>query len=652
MARLTLFLKDEVLQTLTLELGKDYMVGRSETCDIIMPPERGISRQHLKLLSNTGQWRVEVVSRYGELYFNQQKVSDITLDKDMEFEVPPYRFVYVQNEATMGLALRQQDNEKTSADLGEEWSDDRTVVGVLPSVAQLKLYNEKGDNIQAFHLEGEFWSAGREVNCQIFIDNPKVSRRQFEINLQNRNYYIRDSGSANGTLLNSQPLPVEEWAILHSGDIIQILDWTFQFELRDVSFEKRLEEASPYINAPVLYSQEGHGGDVPAMTDDPPHGWHQGQPESQDSYVAPSDEVLDYSLPPPVPAWKKLKPLHWVVIGIAVVAIAGALLEDDSGKKAKTSAAQKDPTGFSKLDTVKQQYVVEGFNLSKKLFTEGRYEMARDQLSKVHQLVTYYEDSRTLMSDIEMAIQLKAQKAKLEAEERDRLEIEDKIQRQLKVCRAKLTPQIEVREIDDCLSPIVQFNPEHSGIVALKSQVDQIISDRNIREAQRADYQARVNKHKALYDKAEALKRAAKPLQAIQAFGTVIQSTLPDPHGLKGQSKRQIASIQENLARQQAVFESEAEQNHKRGNLKTAIISLKKAVEINPDNEVIKGRLASMLQELRKQMQVFYQEAILEESVGEVEPAKTKWKKILDLSLPEEDYYKKAMIKLKKYGAI
>lgn len=651
MARLTLFLKDEVLQTLSLELGKDYLIGRSETCDIIMPPERGISRQHLKLLSNTGQWRVEVVSRYGELYLKQQKVSDITLDKDMEFEVPPYRFVYVQNEAMM-VSGHSLDADKTSSDLGEEFNDDRTVVGVLPAVAQLKLYDDRGDNIQVFRLEGEFWSGGREVNCQIFIDNPKVSRRQFEINLQNRNYYIRDSGSANGTLLNSQPLSVEEWAILQSGDIIQILDWTLQFELRDVSFEKRLEEASPFMNAPVDYSQEQGAADVPELSN-PSQAWFSGASSQYGEGVAPSEEVLDYTLPPPVPAWKKVKPLHWVVIGIAIVAVVGLLLDDDgASKKVKPSMAQKDSTGFSKLDNVKKQYIVEGFNLSKKLFTEGRYEMARDELTKVHQLVTYYEDSRTLMNDIEMAIQLKAQKAKLEAEERDRLEIEDKIQRQLKVCRAKLTPQVGVRDIDDCLSPIVQFNPEHPGIVALKSQVDQIISDRNIREAQRADYLARVNKHKALYEKAESLKRAAKPLLAIQAYGTVIRSTLPDPSGLKGQAKRQIASIQENLARKQAVYESEAEQSHKRGDLKSAIVSLKKAVQINPDNEVIKGRLVSMLQELKKQMQTFYQEAILEESVGEVETAKTKWKKILDLSLPEEDYYKKALLKLKKYGAM
>ena len=79
---------------------------------------------------------------------------------------------------------------------------------------------------------------------------------------------------------------------------------------------------------------------------------------------------------------------------------------------------------------------------------------------------------------------------------------------------------------------------------------------------------------------------------------------------------------------------------------------LKKALKINPDNESVKSKINFSLNELKKQMQVLYQEGILEESVGEVDSAKAKWKKIIDSSVPDEEYYKKSMIKLKKYGAM
>jgi hypothetical protein len=55
------------------------------------------------------------------------------------------------------------------------------------------------------------------------------------------------------------------------------------------------------------------------------------------------------------------------------------------------------------------------------------------------------------------------------------------------------------------------------------------------------------------------------------------------------------------------------------------------------------------MSELKKQMQALYQEGVREESVGEVETAKVRWRKIVELSIPEEDYYKKAKIKLRKY---
>src|SRR5262249_4725491 len=139
-------------------------------------------------------------------------------------------------------------------------------------------------------------------------------------------------------------------------------------------------------------------------------------------------------------------------------------------------------------------------------------------------------------------------------------------------------------------------------------------------------------------------------LGAIKAFESVIHSSLPDPQDTKGQAKRQIASIQRDLIAKQGDFEHQADAAYKKGDLKTAIETLKKAIMINPENEVVKGRINSMLGELKKQMQSLYQEGILEESVGEVETAKGKWKKIIELSVPDEDYYKKAKSKLKKYG--
>jgi tetratricopeptide (TPR) repeat protein len=198
---------------------------------------------------------------------------------------------------------------------------------------------------------------------------------------------------------------------------------------------------------------------------------------------------------------------------------------------------------------------------------------------------------------------------------------------------------------------VISLNPDHPLILEMNARVDQIIAERTARNERTAEYLALVRQQKGLFDKASNLEKSGKSLDAIKAYDVVVGSRLPDPANLKSKAKRSIASIQQKLTVQQAEFEKEADQAFKKGDLKTGINTLKKALEINPENETLKGRIHSSLSELKRQMQVLYQEGVLEESVGEIETAKAKWKKILESSIPEEDYYKKSKAKLRKYEA-
>ena len=107
-----------------------------------------------------------------------------------------------------------------------------------------------------------------------------------------------------------------------------------------------------------------------------------------------------------------------------------------------------------------------------------------------------------------------------------------------------------------------------------------------------------------------------------------------------------------------ASLQEEADKLYQSQNLKGAILALRQARQADPTNTEIPGKIEKITTELRKQMMSLYQEGILEESFGNVDGgenkagAKDKWKKILDLDIPEGEYYKKAYIKLKKYGAL
>jgi hypothetical protein len=49
-------------------------------------------------------------------------------------------------------------------------------------------------------------------------------------------------------------------------------------------------------------------------------------------------------------------------------------------------------------------------------------------------------------------------------------------------------------------------------------------------------------------------------------------------------------------------------------------------------------------------MRLIYTDSVLEENLGNIESAKDRWRKILEISYTGSDYYRKAKSKLSKYG--
>lgn len=661
MSQLKVYLKtgseQKLLHVIELQSGVSYLGGRGEGVDIKLPDERGLSRQHFQLTSEGETWKMTSLAKYGKLTYLEKVVPELLLMEQMNFSMPPLFFEFTESRihAQPSVDFSIQDTGPSHQVLSLAPEEERTFVGVVPQVAFLRLLTSDDVVLQIYQLEGETWVAGRETSCAIFIDRERISRKHFEIRRQEHVYFVRDLGSANGTFLNGTALIQDEWQQITSGDSIKVADVTLRFELRDAQYEDRLVQAQQLMNSPAIY-----GSGYSDQNYEPQVYLNDSQFNSEMAYDAPDlppsdlkSKALFYSKI----LLKKENRVRVAIGGVLLIALVFSSFDDSSDKKTAQRSVASDKVAktngdFLKLKPEQQDYVKQTHKLAKELLMQGRYEMARQEILKIHQFVNLYEDSADIENTAVQGIQLQQEKARAEAREREKIEIEEKISRQLEVCKAKLNPNIEADEIDTCLSSVVQFNPEHSGIQALKSKVDQIVSERKIREAQKADYAAKAARQKALYQKALELNRSGQLLQAVKAFEEVSSSALPDPQGLKPQARREIASIQQTLSEKQSLFETQAEASYKKGELKDAISFLKKSEEINPDNEVTKSKVVTMMSELKKQMQTLYQEGILEESVGEVESAKTKWRKIIKLSLPDEEYYKKATIKLKKYGAL
>lgn len=662
MARLKVYLNNSLVKEYPLDPGQEYLVGRADHCQIVLNPERGISREHFAIRSKDGQWVLSGLSRFGELYYNGDKIHEMHL-RDLDvFEVPPYKFEFKETEATRAQGLIHI-NELDNSD-----SFEKTVIGQNPLVAYLKVFDHHGKNVLTFQLDGTHWVAGRETSCALFIDNSKISRQQFEISLQDEVYSIRDLGSSNGTLLNGESLPTEHWTNITSGDVITVADWTCHFEVLDPNFNQRLKEIPSDL--PMIYSGMDSVGNEHNNDHEQVNTFHQNslqmyvpgqlqQPnlamDGNYPYANQNNPYVQGMYYPP-PATKKINRTLYFRLGI-VVLVLGALYFYMDGEspapKAKDAKSLANLSPFQRLSKNQQELAKHSLRLADRLYKEGNFELAKQEIAKIHEMLPDgFENSKEIEALAQTALKAMIDLKEQERLEKEQIEIKEKVKNQIAICRGKIHPNIQPVDMEECLAPVTPLDPNNSDIQSLKLKVEQIVADRNAQKVQKEEYQEKVRKHKVIYQRAEKIHQDGKYLAAINAYQDVLGSSLPDPDDLKGKSKRQISSIKEMLSDKQSTYEKQADGFVSKSDYKNAIITLKKAIEINPENEAIPARINSMIKELSKQMQIIYQESILEEGVGEVESAKVKWKKILEISIPEEEYYKKARIKLKKYGVI
>lgn len=660
MAHLRVRLRGKIVYDIALSEDRSYVVGRKEDCDIVLQAEKGISREHFRMSYANGTWNVEVVSRYGEVIFNGEKVEQFTLEQGSQFFVPPYEFDFLNIAEEIPRMEPVPSSSNIPAVTGVvasgafEGSEEKTVIGGAVMAAYIKVLDAQNEPQEVIRLDaGDSWVAGRDPSCQIQIRDQRVSRRQFEIRRAGSQYVIIDLGSVNGTLLNGTPLSSEEPTPIKSGDAISVLTNYLYFELHDAGFQSRLEmvKVEP-PNSMVPFSQQA------------PH-----------EMMAYQGANVPYQHPAPIPGvfsepvvasgrfdFQKNRPK---VIAAAVLLLALAYLFSGDNGEAPSGASSggvfapgSPQEAFSKLSPEQQALVRQRYKDAKNLYMQGKYQLAQDEIVKIQSVVPDYEDIKEIERLSKEAIFIQEQQRRQEQLEQAKLETEEKIQQQTEICQGKINSSTTMEQLDECLSPILQFNPEHPRILSLKSQVDAIITERDAKASERAAYQSQVKKLQGIFENAKKVHKVGKPLDAIAAYEKVLEARLPDPNGYKTQSQRNIASLRQMMNSKTATFLEEAEKYYQAQNIKQAILSLRKARVLDPSNKDIPEKIDHYTVELRKHMMTLYQEGILEESFGNVEGgdskagAKEKWRKILDMDIPDGEYYKKAYIKLKKYGAL
>lgn len=662
MAHLKVRLRGKIVSEITLQEGKNYTAGRKEDCEILLQSEKGISREHFQLISDSGKWELKVLSRFGDVLVGGEKVQSLILEEAHNFAVPPYEFEFTLEDSVSPSAKQAEaaaqspaetenppeqapslDPLSPSGDYG-----DRTVVGssgLMPVVRFLDMFQATKKSVNLEH--GNAFLAGREGSCYIHIDDQRVSRRQFEIKKINNGFFITDLGSVNGTYVNGEMINANEPVALKSGDTITVLDNQLVFELHDPNFQKVVSESralaplEPILQptAPAPYEPQ-----VPAPYD--PNLYQ------QPAYVPPPPQGFD---------WKK----HKVRIAIGVLGLILVIGLFSGGgsteKKPKVVATtQNDP--LMKLTEEQKMMVKHHYQLAENYLAQQKWGLAKDEIEKIKALLPdnykAYERTYDLEMNAEQGLSSERQISEIEQQEQQKILQEQKISAQVEECQKLVGPDVAKEAIETCLQPVLQFNPEHPQIQQIRGQVDRIVNERILKEQQQKEQDKLAAQLHEMFEVGKRLEKSQNFLEAIAAYERVQKASLPDRGNYKSKAKRQVAALKAKMDTQTAGLLSKADKMAQDSQLKQAILALRDAQKIDPTNPAFEEKIDYYKKELSKNMQILFQEGILEEGFGNIEGnqerpgAKDKWRKILELDVPDGEYYQKAKQRLKKYGVI
>ena len=632
MLRLLVYEHGEMIQQLELYDGQEYIIGRAPNCAVILATHPGISRQHVRIHQDDGQWLAQVISKFGEITAGGEKVSTLSLQPGTNFTLSPFEFRIESTEAvrtvsqSSGAEVGPYTGGSAAPDMFIADQDEATFVGAVRTQPYVRIAYGSGLSEEAIALTGKIWLAGRDEACDIFLNDSKVSRRQFEIAATSQGFEIKDLGSSNGTSLNGKLLQPHEPTVMKSGDVITVLGILIHFEVRDPQFDNKLQVIPPSL------MRETPSFDMAAMMQGP-------------GGVQRVDSKFSWSEAPPE---KKKKIIMIATIAGVVLLLAFLFLPGGKGKGPQPRNCGK----FCTLSSQQQQFVKDTYLLAKNLHLQQKYELARMQLQKIHEVVPEgYEDSLRLQEQCIQAYEYEMQTKQIEEEQRRAVELERRVLAEIERCRPVAARTSNPDEIQNCLSLALELDPNNARVNELMAQVRNRADSEQARRLQQAEYASKVGRGRGLFNRAEGLKREKKWLEAIEAYRNHIDSSYPDPNGLKARSQQAITQLRQTIDQDVAKYLDTAQRAHDQGSLKTALATLDQALKIDPGNDKASEMSLKILRELTAQLQALYSDSVIDEGLGRIEDAKEKWKKILELDRPRGDYWNRAKNKLRQYGS-
>ncbi len=668
--------KGKIIQKVPLQEDVEYVIGRGKDNNIVLPEQPGISRKHLSLsITEDNQWVVKNLSQACELNIEGEQTEEGIISIGGTFQVQNFEFILQKGKP---VETRQQQPEantpksdpkliyktesqlkkmdlpeaKTEVDQKEEEpsdpmpvavsSEDKTrIVDIQSSEQQLSAYlkiaYDENTPRDIFKLEEQdAWTLGRDEEADIVVDNPNISREHFKIIKENGQYYIKDLKSSNGTILNDKDLSPGKKYPIQSGDVIYIMDVEIDFEIKNLSLEKELAGLGPPPPPAPVPAQANQGG-VPVSYMPPP------LPANLPGVImeAPEESLSFFQ--------KNKKRL--IIYGSVCAAIA-CFAFFNTGKKAPEENEAQTTEMAGGLTPEQLQIVKDTYQVAQQLYSQGKFEYCKSEIKKIHKYTDSYQESKKLEIACAQAAENQRRQHDLERKKQKAAETEKFIQEVTDKCREKFDTFKFKYELISCLNPAIELSPADSRIHSLTEKFDAIEMEKADKAERRAQRKKFISSIASKYNYAKSLYTKGKTLQAIAAYQKFISiSNHKELKEKRELARRELAHIKKTFNDRNNRMHSKCSNEFNASQFQTAYYTCEKAAKQIPEphNKPAINLMTKSRQKLETKMKPLYEEASLNESVGNVNVAQEYWRKILEEDVKTGIYYKRAQEKLNKY---
>lgn len=643
MIKISVYFEDNLVTEFEQAQERDITIGRAPGCAIHLD-EPSVSRLHVLIKAQGGRWTLERKANFGAVLLNGQEIENAPLEGGEEITIGKFSL-------RVNIEGSRSAVSTPSFNAGDDDGDGRTRIVSTSSAAALFRMEPGAANVAEFQLEKELAVFGRGSNCDVVLTEKKASRKHFEVRRQGLSFFLKDLGSANGTMVNGRQIEGE--VELVPGDVIKVGESQLQFTIENKDFfraqdqflpvpahlEKSALDAGGYDPAggPIDYGGPGAVGyGEPGMGEAPPPAE---PPLSSTDFLGRAKRAWFG-----IPKAQRMRYLTILVVGSLVMALLGAPDEEKKPPTTKARTGSTSARSFENLTKKQQTMIIEMYGQLLKAQEAKDYQGMKDTAGKILVYVDDYKDTKnyeTIAAKQLEQIEENRRQALLQAEMEKRRQEVKALEEKGKVVFEKALADARFRtELDALIQEIYSKDPNNSLVNTWKARLKEkeeedrrLAEEAEKREELQSAAGAALAAVRATFEAGRYVAALAEA-EKLHELPWKEQEFQDQIEALKGEIRGRLSSIIDPLLREASSQRGEG------GDLIVARDRYSEVLKTDPNNREATEGLEAIYEVLQGRAKRYYTEALLAEHASDLVEARDRFEKCLR-SAPEKSIYRK-----------